>query len=120
MKAAIGEGSLISADARKRIEEKLAKYPEDPDKMTPEQYYAWYLRFRDGFTPGRKQATAKLLAESNIRELVVSQGKATIILAHGEPSKCVWVLEENEWKYDLKPALSRLLERSLEGRGRGD
>ena len=107
-KAALDPEALTSDNDRARIKALLATLPEDPDSMTPKDYYIW--RMRPEFTPEGAKNTARLFSRSNIDSITIEGETATVMLKAGDPKRYSWVRHDGVWKFDVKPSILRALE----------
>ncbi|MCA8915358.1 MAG: hypothetical protein KDB90_08095 [Planctomycetes bacterium] len=107
-KAALDPEALTSDNDRARIKALLATLPEDPDSMTPKDYYIW--RMKPEFTAEGAENTARLFSRSNIDSITIEGETATVMLKAGDPKRYSWVRHDGVWKFDVKPSILRALE----------
>lgn len=107
-KAALAPDARTPDAERERIRKLLETLPDDPDSMTPKQYYVW--RMTPDLTQEGAERTARLFDLSNVQEIAVQAEKATVVLKNGNPDRYSWVRHDGVWKFDLHPSILRALE----------
>jgi len=107
-KASLGPDSKMAEEEKDRVRKLLATLPDDPDKMTPKDYYIW--RINPSLTPEGAQRTEALFAKSNVKEISIQGDNATVVLKNGNPDRYSWVRHKGVWKFDVKPSILRALE----------
>ena len=107
-KAALDPDSKMGDEEKERVRKLLDTLPENPDEMTPEDYYIW--RITPSLDPEGAQRTEALFAKSNVKEISIQGDNATVVLKNGNPDRYSWVRHKGVWKFDVKPSILRALE----------
>ncbi|MCB9894252.1 MAG: hypothetical protein H6839_07380 [Planctomycetes bacterium] len=111
-KTALDPAALTSDNDRARIKALLATLPEDPDHMTPKDYYIW--RVKPDLTAEGAEKTARLFSRENVESITIEGERATVVLKAGDPKRYSWVRHDGVWKFDVKPSILRALETARE------
>lgn len=106
-KAALEPDSLLSEEDKQKARRRLASLPENPEKMTAKDFYLW--RIEGQFSQESIRDQVRLFDRSNIEEIQVSGGKASVKLKSGDPDRYSWVRHDGVWKFDLHPSILRAL-----------
>lgn len=112
-RAALGPDSMISPEVRKQKEAFLATLPENPEKMTPQDYHAWRLQLE--LTAENIANQTRLFGRENIETIEIEGERATVVLKHGETKRYSWFRHDGDWKFDVTPSMLRALEAARKG-----